>query len=238
MMTASLGDLRNLARLRADLQNDNHVTDQECNLLINDSAQEFYQNLVDLSEAYMPVTVGGVAQSGSFTFQTTNNQAYYALPSDFYHLRGVEAALDSVRWISLRTHDFSDRNIYSLAALPIGVAPYGAGIRYRLEGDQIAFIPYQNLPSGLNIRLWYYPNLPVLVNDTDVMSVVGGFRDYIVTDVAIKLRDIQESDTSVLMAQKAALLERIRRQARDRDKSQPKKALSPYRRGRNRGGGF
>jgi hypothetical protein len=245
MVTGSLGEIRELVRVRSDTvgQQSNPV-DADINGMINDSVREWYDLLVQAGEGYMPVTTAGAALTGSgstlvagaaYQFQTTSGVDTYALPNDFYHARGLEASPDGLRWITLRRFQFADRNIYSFVPIPVGITPYGAGVRWNIDGDYLVLIPGQNLPV-FQLRLRYYPVQPVLVNDTDVFNLVNGMREYVVVDCAIKVKDIQNFDVTVLMAQKEVMLKRVRAMIRDRDKSTPHRVLSPFRRGGPRGG--
>ena len=50
---------------------------------------------------------------------------------------------------------------------------------------------------------------------------IGGWLEYVITDVAIKMLQKEESDVSVLMAQKQALIKRIQEMATNRDAGAP-----------------
>lgn len=81
------------------------------------------------------------------------------------------------------------------------------------------FIP---TPSGSQtIRVWYVPRVTQLLQETDMLDGVSGWTEYVIVDAAIKALQKEESDTSVLMAQKMALIKRIEESAMNRDVGQP-----------------
>ena len=92
-------------------------------------------------------------------------------------------------------------------------------VRYRIVDGNINFIPQPQ--SGQSVRLWYVPRLRQLVLDTDIADGVNGWLEYVIVDAAIKALQKEESDVSVLMAQKAGLLERIKAAGSNRDAGMP-----------------
>lgn len=224
----SLGQLRLMAQQRADRVNSTFVTKSEWNSYINQSAFELYDLITTLFEDNY------VAQP--ILFQTTGSQDQYDLPNGanaflteagapitprpFYKLLGVDLglALNSNAWVSLHKFNFISRNRYvfpNITANYLGVF----NLRYHLLGDKIAFIP---TPSGAQyIRLWYIPRMIELLADTDVLDGVSGWSEYVVIDAAIKALQKEESDVTVLMLQKQAILDRIQSSAMNRDAGAP-----------------
>lgn len=62
---------------------------------------------------------------------------------------------------------------------------------------------------------------PVVVEPNTVADGISGWLEYVVTDAAIKMLQKEESDTSVLQFQKAALIKRIESAAENRDAGSP-----------------
>ena len=108
-------------------------------------------------------------------------------------------------------------------------------MRYRLMGSQIEFVPTPS--AGQTIRIWYIPRLVELLQDTDMVDGVSGWTEYIITDAAIKALQKEESDVSVLAAQKMALIKRIEESAMNRDVGQPD-TITDIRRNGAWGGGY
>ena len=59
-----------------------------------------------------------------------------------------------------------------------------------------------------------------LLSDSDILDGVSGWTEYVIVDAAIKALLKEESDTTVLMAQKLALIKRIEETAMNRDAGQ------------------
>lgn len=209
-MPDTLASLRNQARLRADMLNSKFVSDEEFNQYLSDSYAELYDLLVSKFEDYY------VADPLVFTVSSGNT---YPLPADFYKLKGLDRALSGEGdWYTLRPFTFEDRNARRSATRFRGLYP---AIRYRVFGNKILFSP-DDQATGM-YRMWYIPKYTPLVNDTDEIADVIGWEVYLVIDAAIKALQKEESDVSVLMALKAALIQRIDTMAANRDVGEPER---------------
>jgi hypothetical protein len=208
----SLAQIRLLAQQKADRENSNFVTLPEWNAYINQSAFELYDLLTTTFEDYYVAS--------PYIFTSDGSTQLYDLPSDFYKLMGVDCglALGNNGWITLKKFNFIQRNRYifpQISSTFLGVY----NLQYRLVGNKIEFIPTPS--SGQYLRVWYIPRMTQLLADTDILDGVSGWTEYVVVDAAIKALQKEESDTSVLMAQKMALLKRIEETAMNRDVGQP-----------------
>jgi hypothetical protein len=214
-MSVTLLELKTRARERADMTNSTFIEEEELTGYINSSIAELYDLLV---AAY-----GSEYFLESYDFATVNNQADYALPANFYKMKGVDTQLNSDTWFSVRPFNFNERNrnqdiVWGL----IG----GPSIRYRILGSNIRFSP---LPSGpFNVRLWYVPLSTKLVADSDIFDDLNQFSEYVITDAAIKMMQKEESDVSVLVSQKMDLRKRIENMSADRDAGQPESISDIY----------
>ena len=225
----SLGQLRLLAQQRADMVNSNYITTAEWNDNIRQSHYELYDILINSFEEY--------ALQGPVLFTTDGSNNLYPLPdgisSSFtdatgatitpppvYKLAGVDCglALNNNAWVTLHKFNFISRNRYvypNITSSFLGVF----NLRYRLEGNNIMFIPTPS--AGQYIRIWYVPRLTEMLKDSDQCDGVSGWTEYIIIDAAIKAWQKQEWDVSVLMAQKQAILDRIQAAAQNRDAGAP-----------------
>lgn len=225
----SLGQIRLLAQQRADRVNSQFIQTPEWNSYINQSMFELYDLLVTAFEDYFiapPIQFQSVSQQyiyplpdGKLVFQDTNRQPVVAPP--FFKLRGVDLGLNSSNnaWVTVEKFMFLDRNryVYPNTASTI----YGVfNLQYRVMGTNIEFIPP---PSGNQpIQLWYVPRLNQLLKDNDLTTIgYSGWLEYVITDAAIKALQKEESDVSVLAAQKMMLIKRIEEAAQNRDIGQP-----------------
>ncbi len=231
-----LGQMRLYAQQRADRVGSGFVTTSEWNTYLNQSLYELYDLLVEqYGEEYFTAsaqfsTNGTNAQfyplpDGQTTYNNAITGASYTAPA-FYKLVGVDLGLNQSAqsnngWVTVNKFNFIDRNKYFYPNTQSTI--YGVfNMSYRLFGSQIEFIP---APSGNQpIRLWYIPRMTQLLKDTDITTAgVSGWIEYVVVDAAIKALAKEESDTSVLMAQKAALIQRIESASMNRDVGQPDK---------------
>lgn len=207
----SLGGLRMYSKLRADMANSNFLTNAEWNYNINNSYFELYDLLVTVYEDYF--------LAAPYIFQTTS-ASQYTLPDDFYKLVGLDAGLsqNNNAWISLPKFDFISRNQFIYPQLNSTLLGVG-NFQYRLMGNTLYFIPTPT--AGQYIRTWYIPKLTQLLQDTDIATGTSGWLEYVIVDAAIKAMQKEESDVTVLMAQKEMLIKRIEESAMNRDVGLP-----------------
>lgn len=208
----SLGQIRLAAQQRADRVNSNFVTQSEWNSYINQSYFELYDLLIDAYEDYYV--------ADPYVVTTTGDSQMYDLPPDFYKLMGVDLGLagGSNGYVTVQQFNFIGRNRYvypQLTSSYLGVF----NLRYRLVGDKLMFIPEPS--GGQYIRIWYIPRLNEVVQDQDILDGISGWTEYIIVDAAIKALQKEESDVSVLLIQKQALIKRIEETAVNRDAGQP-----------------
>jgi hypothetical protein len=216
----SLGQVRLLAQQRADRVNSNFVTKEEWNSYINQSYTELYDLLVTLYEDYYVAP--------PLTFQTDGSTSQYTLPNGsnfsgapaFYKLLGVDCGLgaNNNAWVTLHKFDFISRNRYvfpNVTSTFLGVF----NLRYRVVGNTLFFIPTPS--ANQYIRLWYIPRVATLLKDSDMLQSISGWVEYVIVDAAIKCLQKEESDVTVLMAQKQMLIDRIQSSAMNRDAGQP-----------------
>lgn len=208
-MAITLAELRLRSQQAADMVNSNFVSETEWNYYISNSYAELYDILVSKFEDYYiadPLLV--TVNSPEFTFD---------LPADFYKLRGIDKSLGSGDplsddWYAIRPFNFEKRNRRAIVDVYRGFFPI---VQYRILGGQIIISP-NDQAQGI-YRLWYVPKYSALTTDTDEVNGVNGWEEYIIVDAAMKALRKEESDVSVYMAQKQALLQRIEGMAANRD---------------------
>lgn len=230
----TLGQLRLLARQKADRVNSNFVTDTEWNVYINQSYFELYDILVQkygneyfVAQPAQFVTQGASPSSGAQFYPLPDGVTSFLdvhgnsfIPKAIYKLLGVDLGIgtNNNAWITLKKFQFISRNRYVYPQLTTNLLGV-AGLRYRLVGNQIEFIPQP--ANGQYIQLWYIPRMTTLLQDSDIADGVSGWTEYIAVDAAIKALAKEESDVTALMVQKQALLDRIEAAAENRDAGEP-----------------
>lgn len=208
-MSITLLELRTQSRQRADMENSEFVSDSELTNYINSSIAELHDIMV---QAY-----GSDYYVSTDTFNTANGDESYDLPADLYKIMGVDISINGDDFISIKRFNFNERNrftdntAWNLAGIP--------SIRYRLLGNQIVFSPVPD--SANSVKLWYVPVATKLVDDADELDDLNQFSEYVIVDAAIKMMQKEESDVSVLMAEKQMLTKRITEAANNRDAGEP-----------------
>lgn len=207
MATVTLTSLIEQVRQRADEVNSTYFTDLELTNYINNSATGLYDLLVSRFEDYYtlpPVTF------------TISSGTTYALPSNFYKLRGVDRLLSGNEYFSVPLFNFQERNRRSRVVLR-NIDGFG-GLAYRMINNTLYFLPDEQAQG--TYRLWYIPQFTKLVNGSDTLDGINGWEEFIIIDAAIKCYVKQESDPSVLLVEKQAITARIESMARTRDVGQ------------------
>lgn len=231
----SLGEIRLRAQQRADMVGSNFVSQTEWNYYINASSQELYDLLITVYEDYYIAPRQLLTfNSGSNMYPLPDGQIYSAAPA-FYKLYGVDCGLDgnNQAYITLKKYSFIERNRYVFPQLQtsfLGVF----NLQYRVLGNNLSVIPTPTI--ALQIGIWYFPRLKVLLQDTDVLDGVSGWTEYVIIDAARKALAKQESDTSVLMNEKMMMRSRIEESASNRDAGQPERISSTRSLGTGAGG--
>lgn len=194
--------------------NSQFVTDAELNSYINQSYFELYDLLIQKygDNYYVKLPF--------FSFPADGITEFYPLPDDFYKLIGVNLVLSPgtpASRVTLKRFNTPARNMYSV---PNFQSFYGVtNLGYQLLANTLWLTP---IPAGNQvIEILYIPRLVALVADTDVADGFSGWLEYVIIDVAIKALNKEESDTSVLMARKQAMMMRIESAAENRDAANP-----------------
>jgi len=222
MASVTIATLMSRSRERADMENNNFVEDSELVSYINAGISELHDILVqEYGEDYYV---------SSKDFNTTASKDTYAINdststeniniSDFYKLRGIDAKINGSDWFTIAPFNFNERNLFqnwgswSLLGL--------SNVRYRMVGGNIIFSPQ---PDGVTpVKIWYIPQAAQFTSSTDSSTKwddLNGYAEYVVTFAAIRMLQKEESDVSVLMAQKQELKQRITNAAANRDADNP-----------------
>lgn len=133
-------------------------------------------------------------------FQAIANQKFYAfdtLPiTDFYKIHGVSMMtnIDTEEEVVLKKFPFGERGDFR--SLP---------------------------PEGQWMRLYYVPAPTILNSDSHIIDGVAGWEELIIVDAAIKMKDKEESDTTVLQQERQILVDRIEKMKNSRDAATPDK---------------
>lgn len=214
-MAYTLAEIRTLAKDRANMEDSDFIEDAIWNQFINASLAELHDLLVAVyaDDYYL----------NEYSFTTVDGVKTYAVPSDFYKVRGVDAYL-SGQWVDLHKYNFNKRNQDTTSNQLIfhGLT----NLRYRLMGANIMF---SRIPdANTQCKLWYTPKSVVLVDDTDSFEDINGYIEYVVVDAAIKAGIKEETDVNELMITKQAMKSRLEAMAANRDANEPESVSDVY----------
>lgn len=207
---ATLEDLRDRAKVRADMVSSSFVSDATWNEWINEEGSELHDLLVS--------KFGDDYYLDDFTIHLVTGQRDYDLPTNFLKVRGVDYALGGEP-CSLRRFEFEERNARAFTGT---VLPGGrTTMRYRVIGGQIRFIPTP--AAQVAVTLWYIPQYRKLLHDNQPVSdrLAQGWDSYMVIGAAMRALQKEESDVGVLAAEKANIIQRIEFAASSRDATEP-----------------
>lgn len=186
--------IRNRAKQESDNVGQSVLTDPEWDSLIQSSYQELYA-LIAQNFGCDYFTQG----TSAYSFTTDGINQLFTLPDGtgaypaFFKLLGVDLQVSSpAQWVTLTEFAFADRNKYS---------------QFNTQ------IP----PAGQVIRVYYVPRLTLPTLDVDTIDGVNGWEEYLVVDACIKALAKEESDVSVMMARKQALIERLNAEVANRN---------------------
>lgn len=185
-MPATLSELRERAKTRADMSSTDFLSDSEWDTLINKAADRLYARLVVAFEDYY-LTEMGATLSGST----------YSLPDNFFKLLGIDVRSGG-KWYPLSTYQWTDRNTLRNAS-----GLQAQDVRYRLRNKELHFLP--DLPANTSVLISYIPTREPLVDGSDEANFPLAWDEYVVLTAAIAALAKEESDTSDLRADLARL---------------------------------
>lgn len=189
-MSTTLASLRLQCQQQTDLVNSGFVSNAEWLGYINSSYLELYGNIVQHfgNDYFVQSTATG------FPITTTGLTQFYALPTDFFKMLGLDLQLSSPGgWASLREFAFADRNKYS-----------------NLTNSEFP-------AAGQVLRLFYVPRATLLASDSDTIDGVNGWEEFIIVDASIKALAKEESDVSVFEARRQQLETRLAAEIENRN---------------------
>lgn len=207
MATVTLAQLKTRVRERANMENSEFIQDSELVTYINYSVSQLRDKLVS--------KVGNDYFASFYTYNLSNGQEAYSLPSDFYKLLYIEVKADDNYFYKMRRYEVSEKN-YGRSPLNYFITD----IRYRLRADSVVFTP-PNLIGGRTVKLTYVPLVTNLVNDYDILNGYNGWDEYVVLLTARKCLVKEEQDVSQVDQELMMMDQRIEAMADNRDESNP-----------------
>jgi hypothetical protein len=221
--TMTLLQLRTAIRQRSNMENatgvytDSFIKDPELTSYINQSAFELYDILIQkFGSDYF------VADPHDIVTDGTNDT--FSLNADFYKLIGVAVFFNNV-WVPLKQGSVAEMMNMSGVNYPRGIGP--SSMLYRIRANKLWLSPLPQ--SGLTTRLLYVPRMTQLSADSDTFDGISGWTEYVILDGVIKCLLKEETDVSVHLLQKDALLKRIESASANRDAANPGRVVDSQR---------
>src|ERR1041385_8564197 len=177
----SLYELRLRSQQTADRVDSDFVVTSEWNAFLRLAMYELYDLLIDsyedlFSDQFVFINTNGTTQNYPLPDGATNYLGGTYPDSGttpakaFYKLIGMDLGVNTSNnaWVTLLKYDFIERNKYVYPNSTSTI--YGVyNMRYRLMGTNVNIIP---TPAGnQQIRMWYAPRLPALLQDTDLTTI-------------------------------------------------------------------
>lgn len=204
MATMTVANIRTAADFKADMTNSNFVSSAEQLTYINAAYRSFYDIITSRFEDY------NLGTPTSFTI--ASGASTYTLASDFYKLAGIDRSTGNGEFYPLRNYPWRSRNRYQASFSRYGLHPR---IGYRVMGQRIQFLPEDQAPG--DYQIWYIPLPTALALETDTVEGYNGFEELVIINTAIRQLMKEESDVSLLMAERQMEMERMKEMLIDRD---------------------
>lgn len=228
----SLYELRLRSQQTADRAGSQFVSVSEWNAFLRLAMYELYDLLITsyedyFAQQYVYINTNGTTQNYPVPNGYDNylGGVYPNATGDpaqaFYKLAGMDLGINTSNnaWVTLEKFDFIDRNSYVYPNSTSTI--YGVyNMRYRIMGNNINLIP---TPAGnQQVRLWYSPKLPALLQDTDLTTIgYSGWLRYPIVRAAKYALDKEETDTANLSSELLFLKKRIEESSQNRDAGMP-----------------
>ena len=217
MSTRTLAQIRAEAQSTADLDGSSVISEADWNRRINVARRALYDTLIDangedLFKIGRTITVSSGSETTDITKTLTDAGELGVL-----HLISMDASIGG-RWVDLKPlYDWTARNDYQDASGWSDSVPVCYGIEGRAgtndtDGPTIRWFPTPT--ENQSVRVFYVPSLADLSNDSDKMDGINGWEEEVVLSVAIWARIKLEDEVGELMAERAAVHDRIHRAAK------------------------
>lgn len=229
--TRTLAQLRARARVLADAVTSTNTSDAEANVEINEAIAELWDLECKADPKRHMRRVVLTASSGvrSYDFAAAD---FSPTAADFYSLVGVKYIGTDNEEEPLQPFEFHDDG-------PLERRPqqyphsYGALVRYDVRysgiaGADVRLVFDADPEPGPRYAVYYTRAAPTLASDLDAFDGVNGWEEWVALRVAIRIRDREETDTSVLQAELARAYQRITTMAPQRDAGRSKQVASVW----------
>jgi hypothetical protein len=207
-MSTQLSDIKNKITYWVDDLNKGYFTDIQLNRFVNDAQFECQKYLCQAGSNYFLT----VAETPLVV-----NQREYVLPVDFLHLHRLEIVTandglptettDIIEGITLNQQD-----TYPLSP--------GNPRCYYFKANRLILTPAPQ--QAYPLRLTYAYRVPVLILDTDLLSIPDEYAEYVAILAAIDCYLKDGRDCSILLTKKTFYEDMMKKEAQDRRNDKPR----------------
>lgn len=184
---------RTLAQLRADVCDRADIVDggsggrhssANLNRRINQAIQQFRRLVTESgSDTYITQVTATTSASSIPDASNWAPRDYLALPSDFYHLKGIDISINGTT-VSMMDFNQFERNLFRQIPSWLTNAGVGFPVLYKLGGFNAAgsrvvkLIPAAD--AAYNAVIWYLPIPADLASDSDTFDGLAGYEEWVV----------------------------------------------------------
>ncbi len=205
-------DLRSRTLQRADMVNSDFVTTAELDFLLDATFRELYGMMTSQYEGLFVATAD---------LTTANGTESYTLPAAFKKLKLLQHYNNSQYEYALRRADWRDIEVLNTSnnrKKPTHYILFNDPVTS--QAMRVMLLPTPD--AVYTVRLRYVPNLALSdVVGTASSNLIAGWDGYMILGTTIKLKDKEESDTYVLFKEMERLTDRLLRDLRPIDESEP-----------------
>lgn len=213
------------------METSDFIGEDEALMYVDKAWQEFYLLMVGQFDNLC-------VKSGPTSITTSAGTSTYGLPNDFLKAKMLEL-----------TEVSTGRTLHLLRPLSsiVEMVPFrmsgqrGRPTHYFLSGSpdtspapgngsaQIILFPTPD-SSTYQAQLWYVPNLSLGDLEGNYgLAMVAGWDEYVIITAAMKMKDKEESDCTVLMAERSMLWDNMKRVLTPTDESEPPHVIAAAR---------
>ena len=208
--------MRTAVRERAGMESNDptnaFITNTELDTIINTSAAELHGLKVTTYEDYSLTRATSTVASGANTI---------SLPTDSMKIRKLEWRVTTQTGDWLNVPQVSLQEIDRINLLR-GRSAFGPG-GWLLDETSIFIVP--EAAADGTYRVWYAKKYAAMTSDSDTIDDSNGWHEYVIIDAAMKCLGKEESDVSLLAAQKLGLIARITTEAANRTAGGPHRVV-------------
>lgn len=227
--------MRGQARAYADAVQSRNTTDAEANVWLNQWLAQLWGMLTTLDPLRFKVTTT-LTTTGALEYDFADGTAFDPTAEDFMSIVGVDWMTSGGRF-PLSPYGFNDRAVDSVSS-PAVFAALAQNARYAVHGQGIdgdaTRLVFDRRPQAGTYEVHYIQAPQDLAADGDTFDGVAGFEEWAVLNVAILIKDREDSDTTVLERRLARVESNIRTLGAARDSGRapvPAKVFGRHNRG-------